>query len=68
MDPLNGLTQFITSGYTRFRTRKNLYLGPKLVNTRLNARQCGDVKPAQFKDRTSDICLVSHHRHGSEVK
>ncbi|MFS7972025.1 hypothetical protein Hanom_Chr09g00839761 [Helianthus anomalus] len=37
-----------------FRTGENPYLGPKPVNTRPKARQCGEVKPAQFKDRTSD--------------
>ncbi|MFS7995826.1 hypothetical protein Hanom_Chr12g01122641 [Helianthus anomalus] len=44
-----------------FRTGENPHLRPKPVNTRPKARQCGEVKPAQFKDRTSDRRLVSHH-------
>ncbi|MFS8022762.1 hypothetical protein Hanom_Chr16g01443291 [Helianthus anomalus] len=33
------------------RTEENPHLGPKPVNTRSNARQCSEVKPAQLKDR-----------------
>ncbi|MFS7968952.1 hypothetical protein Hanom_Chr09g00803481 [Helianthus anomalus] len=46
-----------------FRTEKNPHLGPKPMNTRPKARQCGEVKSAHFKDRTSDPAnrLVSHH-------
>ncbi|KAJ0880389.1 hypothetical protein HanRHA438_Chr10g0462541 [Helianthus annuus] len=42
-----------------FRTGENPHLGPKPVNTRPKARQCGEVKPAQFKDRTSDRRLLA---------
>ncbi|MFS7956945.1 hypothetical protein Hanom_Chr07g00660621 [Helianthus anomalus] len=42
-----------------FRTGKNPHLGPKHVNTRPNARQCSEVKPAQFKDQTSDRRLLA---------
>ncbi|MFS8007675.1 hypothetical protein Hanom_Chr14g01263861 [Helianthus anomalus] len=45
--------------YTRLRTRENPHLGPKPVNTRQNARQCGEIKLAQFKDRTSDLHLFA---------
>ncbi|MFS7977283.1 hypothetical protein Hanom_Chr10g00902201 [Helianthus anomalus] len=37
-----------------FRTKENPHLGPKSVNTRPKARQCSEVKPAQFNYRTSD--------------
>ncbi|KAJ0441238.1 hypothetical protein HanIR_Chr16g0795381 [Helianthus annuus] len=42
-----------------FRIGENPHLGPKPVNTRPKARQCGEVKPAQFKDRTSDRRLLA---------
>ncbi|MFS8012162.1 hypothetical protein Hanom_Chr14g01317621 [Helianthus anomalus] len=42
-----------------FRTRENPHLGPKPVNTRPKARLCGEVKLAQFKDRTSDRRLLT---------
>ncbi|MFS7909049.1 hypothetical protein Hanom_Chr01g00090271 [Helianthus anomalus] len=42
-----------------FRTGENPHLAPKPVNTRPKARQCGEVKPAQFKDRTSDRHLLA---------
>ncbi|KAJ0827734.1 hypothetical protein HanRHA438_Chr17g0829211 [Helianthus annuus] len=42
-----------------FRTGENPHLGPKPVNTRPKARQCGEVKPAQFKERTSDRRLLA---------
>ncbi|MFS7934804.1 hypothetical protein Hanom_Chr05g00396001 [Helianthus anomalus] len=38
---------------------KNPHLGPKPVNTRPNARHCGEVKPVQFKDQTSDLRLLA---------
>ncbi|MFS7901372.1 hypothetical protein Hanom_Chr00s201329g01837981 [Helianthus anomalus] len=50
---LNG-QQILQTGYLRnsphrdtlgFRTGKNPHLGPKPVNTRPKARQCGEVKP-----------------------
>ncbi|MFS7906610.1 hypothetical protein Hanom_Chr01g00061281 [Helianthus anomalus] len=37
-----------------FRNGENSHLGPKPVNTDPKARQCDEVKPAQFKDRTSN--------------
>ncbi|MFS7939570.1 hypothetical protein Hanom_Chr05g00453321 [Helianthus anomalus] len=52
------VTKFITSGYTCLRTAENTHLGPKPVNTRPKARQCGEVKPA-FKDRTSDLHIFA---------
>ncbi|MFS7888506.1 hypothetical protein Hanom_Chr00s000001g01595991 [Helianthus anomalus] len=62
--PINSLNRlpvkFIKSRHTRFRTGKNSHLRPKPVSTRLNARQCGEVKPAQFKDRTSDLYLFAY--------
>ncbi|MFS7899539.1 hypothetical protein Hanom_Chr00s064043g01786351 [Helianthus anomalus] len=42
-----------------FRTGKNPHLWPKPVNTRPKARHRGEVKPAQFKDRTSDLRLLA---------
>ncbi|MFS7981324.1 hypothetical protein Hanom_Chr10g00949591 [Helianthus anomalus] len=39
--------------------RGNPHLGSKPVNTRSKARQCGEVKPAQFKNRTSDLQLFA---------
>ncbi|MFS8026755.1 hypothetical protein Hanom_Chr16g01490451 [Helianthus anomalus] len=60
MNPPNGiLTKFTTSGYTSLRTGDNPHPGPTPVNTRPKARQCGEVKPAQFKDRTSDLHLFA---------
>ncbi|MFS7917324.1 hypothetical protein Hanom_Chr03g00187671 [Helianthus anomalus] len=53
------LAKFTTSGYTRLRTGKNPHLGQKPVNTRPKARQCGEVKLIQFKDRTSDRRLLA---------
>ncbi|MFS7934777.1 hypothetical protein Hanom_Chr05g00395671 [Helianthus anomalus] len=54
-NPLNELlAKFTIWGYTRLRTGENTHLGPKPMNTRPKARQCGEVKPAQFNDRTSD--------------
>ncbi|MFS7956766.1 hypothetical protein Hanom_Chr07g00658381 [Helianthus anomalus] len=51
---LNGLlAKFTISGYTRIRTRENSHLGQKPVNNRPKAQQCGELKPVQFKDRTS---------------
>ncbi|MFS8016524.1 hypothetical protein Hanom_Chr15g01369651 [Helianthus anomalus] len=62
MNPPNGLlAKFTTSGYTCIRTGENIHLGPKPVNTLPKARHCGEVRPAQFKDRTSDLRLISHH-------
>ncbi|MFS8020866.1 hypothetical protein Hanom_Chr16g01420841 [Helianthus anomalus] len=59
-NPPNGiLTKFTTSGYTRLRTEENPHLGHKPVNTRTKARQCGEVKLIQFKDRTSDRRLLA---------
>ncbi|MFS7991639.1 hypothetical protein Hanom_Chr12g01073031 [Helianthus anomalus] len=52
------LVKFIKSGCTRLRTGKTLTLGPKPVRTHQKARQCGEVKSAQFKDRTSDRRLL----------
>ncbi|MFS7964599.1 hypothetical protein Hanom_Chr08g00752241 [Helianthus anomalus] len=46
-------------GCTRLRTRENSHLGQKPVNTRPKARQCGEVKLIQFKDRTSDLRLLA---------
>ncbi|MFS7949834.1 hypothetical protein Hanom_Chr06g00576261 [Helianthus anomalus] len=40
-------------------TGKNPHLWPKPVNTRLKARQCDGVKPAQFKDRTSNLHIFA---------
>ncbi|MFS7959497.1 hypothetical protein Hanom_Chr08g00691801 [Helianthus anomalus] len=51
--------KFTTSGYTRIRTRKNSHVGLKPVNIRPKARQSGEVKPAQFKDQTSDHHLLA---------
>ncbi|MFS7924166.1 hypothetical protein Hanom_Chr03g00269451 [Helianthus anomalus] len=60
LNPLNGLlTKFTTSGYTRLRIGENPHLGPKPMNTRPKARQYGEVKPAHFKDRTSDLYLFA---------
>ncbi|MFS7928725.1 hypothetical protein Hanom_Chr04g00324131 [Helianthus anomalus] len=42
-----------------FRTGENPHLGLKPVNTRPEARQCSEVKPAQFKDRTIDRRLLA---------
>ncbi|MFS7931902.1 hypothetical protein Hanom_Chr04g00361471 [Helianthus anomalus] len=40
--------------------RENPHLRPKSVNTRPKTRQCSEViKPAQFKDRTSDRRLLA---------
>ncbi|MFS7985941.1 hypothetical protein Hanom_Chr11g01004591 [Helianthus anomalus] len=59
-NPPNGLlAKFTTSGYTRQRTGQNPHLRLKPVNTRQKARQCGEVKPAQFKDRTSILHLFA---------
>ncbi|MFS7989448.1 hypothetical protein Hanom_Chr11g01046961 [Helianthus anomalus] len=59
-NPPNGLlAKFTTSGYIRLRTGENPHIRPKPVNTRPKARQCGEVKPAQFKDRTSDLHLFA---------
>ncbi|MFS7941947.1 hypothetical protein Hanom_Chr06g00482301 [Helianthus anomalus] len=59
-NPPNGLlAKFTTSGYTCLRTRENPHLGLNPVNTRPKARQCNEVKPAQFKDRTSDLHLFA---------
>ncbi|MFS7968920.1 hypothetical protein Hanom_Chr09g00803121 [Helianthus anomalus] len=56
----NGLLRKLTtSGYTRLQTGENPHLGLKPVNTRPKARQCGEVKPAQFKNRTSDLRLFA---------
>ncbi|MFS8019772.1 hypothetical protein Hanom_Chr15g01407601 [Helianthus anomalus] len=44
------LAKFTTLGYTRLQTGENPHLGSKPVNTHPKARQCGKVKPAQFKD------------------
>ncbi|MFS8016594.1 hypothetical protein Hanom_Chr15g01370431 [Helianthus anomalus] len=52
------LAKFTILGYTRLRTMENPHLGPKPVNIRSKARQCGEVKPAQFKNRTSDLRLL----------
>ncbi|MFS7916628.1 hypothetical protein Hanom_Chr03g00179481 [Helianthus anomalus] len=43
-----------------FRTGENPHLAPKPVSTRPKARQCGEVKSAQFKDGTSDFYSHSH--------
>ncbi|MFS8020445.1 hypothetical protein Hanom_Chr16g01415651 [Helianthus anomalus] len=60
MNLLNGLlTKFTTSGYIHFRTEEYPHLGQKPVNTRPKARQCGEVKPIQFKDRTSNRRLLA---------
>ncbi|MFS7972808.1 hypothetical protein Hanom_Chr09g00849191 [Helianthus anomalus] len=60
MNHPNGLlVKFITAGYTRLRNGENPHLGAKLVNTRPKARQCGELKPAQFMDRTSDPHLFT---------
>ncbi|MFS7950510.1 hypothetical protein Hanom_Chr07g00584111 [Helianthus anomalus] len=60
MNPLNGLlTKFTLSGYTRLRTEENPHLGQKPVNTHPKARQCGEVKLIQFKDRTSNRRLLA---------
>ncbi|MFS7925682.1 hypothetical protein Hanom_Chr04g00287951 [Helianthus anomalus] len=60
-NPPNGLpAKFTTSGYTRLQIRENAHLGPKPMNTRPEARQCGGVKPAQFKDRTSVLHLFGY--------
>ncbi|MFS8009046.1 hypothetical protein Hanom_Chr14g01279961 [Helianthus anomalus] len=60
MNPSNELlAKFTTSGYTRIQPGENPHLGLKPVNTRPKARQCGEVKPAQFKDRTSDLHLFA---------
>ncbi|MFS8029457.1 hypothetical protein Hanom_Chr16g01523581 [Helianthus anomalus] len=60
MNPPNRLlAKFTTSGYTRLRTGETPHLGPKPVSTRLKARRCGEVKTAQFKDRTSDLHLFA---------
>ncbi|MFS8002964.1 hypothetical protein Hanom_Chr13g01208271 [Helianthus anomalus] len=60
MNPTNRLlAKFPILGYTHLRTGENRHLGSKPVNTRLKARQCGEVKPAQFKDRTSDLHLFA---------
>ncbi|MFS7921606.1 hypothetical protein Hanom_Chr03g00238971 [Helianthus anomalus] len=59
-NPSNGLlAKFITSGYIRLPNRGNPHLGPKPVNTRSKARQCDEVKPARFNDRTSDRRLLA---------
>ncbi|MFS8002965.1 hypothetical protein Hanom_Chr13g01208281 [Helianthus anomalus] len=60
MNPTNRLlVKFTILGYTRLQTGENRHLGLKPVNTRLEARRCGKVKPAQFKDRTSDLHLFA---------
>ncbi|MFS8015110.1 hypothetical protein Hanom_Chr15g01352521 [Helianthus anomalus] len=60
MNPSNGLlAKFTTLGYTRLRTGENPHLGQKPMNTRPKARQRGEVKPIQFKDRTSDRRLLA---------
>ncbi|MFS7944183.1 hypothetical protein Hanom_Chr06g00509071 [Helianthus anomalus] len=41
------------------KDRENPHLGPMPVNTRPKARQCGEVKHAQFKDRTTDLHLFA---------
>ncbi|MFS7915543.1 hypothetical protein Hanom_Chr02g00166591 [Helianthus anomalus] len=46
-------------GIHRLRTGENPHLGQKPMNTRPKARQCGEVKPIQFKDRTSDRRLLA---------
>ncbi|MFS7912714.1 hypothetical protein Hanom_Chr02g00133141 [Helianthus anomalus] len=56
------LAKFTTSGYTRRLTGESPLLGPKPVNTHLKAQHCSEVKPAQIKDRISDLCLVCHHQ------
>ncbi|MFS7904424.1 hypothetical protein Hanom_Chr01g00035861 [Helianthus anomalus] len=53
------LVKFTTSVYTRLQIGDNPHLGLKSVNTRPKARQCGEVKLAQFKDRTSDLHLFA---------
>ncbi|MFS7990349.1 hypothetical protein Hanom_Chr11g01057761 [Helianthus anomalus] len=60
MNPLNELlVKFTTSGYTHLQTEEYPHLGPKLVNTCPKARQCGEVKPAHFNDRTSDLGVLA---------
>ncbi|MFS7982589.1 hypothetical protein Hanom_Chr10g00964661 [Helianthus anomalus] len=60
MNPSIGLlAKFTILEYTRLRTVESLHLGPKPVNILLKARQCGEVKPAQFNDRTSDLHLFA---------
>ncbi|MFS7959233.1 hypothetical protein Hanom_Chr08g00688171 [Helianthus anomalus] len=62
MNPSNELlVKFTTLGYTRLRTRENPHLRPKPVNTPPKARRCGEVKPAQFKNRISDHRIVFNH-------
>ncbi|MFS8026791.1 hypothetical protein Hanom_Chr16g01490851 [Helianthus anomalus] len=51
--------KFTISRYTHLRTGENPHLGPKPMNTRPNARQCGEIKSAQFKDRTIDLHLFA---------
>ncbi|MFS7937301.1 hypothetical protein Hanom_Chr05g00426001 [Helianthus anomalus] len=53
------LSKFTTSGYTHLRTGENPHLWQKPVNTHPKARQCGEVKPIQFKDRTTDLRLLA---------
>ncbi|MFS7980251.1 hypothetical protein Hanom_Chr10g00937251 [Helianthus anomalus] len=53
------LVKSIILGYICLRTWENPHLGPKRVNTRSKARQCGEVKLAQFKDRTSDLHIFA---------
>ncbi|MFS7934477.1 putative proliferating cell nuclear antigen, PCNA [Helianthus anomalus] len=56
MNPLNELlAKFTTSGYTRLRTVKNPHLGPKPVNTRPKAQQCGEVKPSPIMTNAFDV-------------
>ncbi|MFS7989399.1 hypothetical protein Hanom_Chr11g01046341 [Helianthus anomalus] len=60
MNPPNELlAKFTTSGYTPLRTGENPHLGHKPVNTHPKPRQCGEVKPIQFKDRTSNRRLLA---------
>ncbi|MFS7914963.1 hypothetical protein Hanom_Chr02g00159711 [Helianthus anomalus] len=54
MNPSNGLlTKLTISKYIRLRTGENPHLRLKPVSTRPKARQCGEVKPAYFKNGTS---------------
>ncbi|MFS8003758.1 hypothetical protein Hanom_Chr13g01217691 [Helianthus anomalus] len=43
-----------------FRTGENPHIGLKHVNTCPKAQQCGELKLAQFKDRTSDHRLLAY--------
>ncbi|MFS8012175.1 hypothetical protein Hanom_Chr14g01317771 [Helianthus anomalus] len=45
--------------YIRLRNGENPHLWSKPVNTRPKAPQYDEVKPAQLKDRTSDLHLFA---------